>query len=137
MSRDWVARLAVGGVFGVNVWCALEFVARPEWYLAAFEVSGTPGRVVVQSLGILFLMWNVTYPPVIWQPARHRALWGVILVQQAIGVAGETALWLSLPPGHAALSATGLRFMVFDACGLLVMGAVLAWHWRGLNRVVA
>lgn len=121
------ARLAVGGVFAVNVWCALEFLVRPELYLAAFEVSGTPGRVLVQSLGILFLMWNATYPLVLWQPQKYRALWGVMLVQQAIGVVGESALWLSLPPGHAALSATGLRFIVFDAAaGVVLLVAYLA-----------
>ena len=46
----------------------------------------------------------------------------VILAQQAIGLAGETWMWATLPPGHAALRATGLRFIAFDGAGLVGMG---------------
>ncbi len=44
-----------------------------------------------------------------------------MLVQQAVGLAGESWLVLSLPPGHAALWATGMRFIVFDGLGLALM----------------
>lgn len=118
---QWLARLAVGTVFCFNVACALAFIAHPERYVAAFEVAGVPGRVMVQGIGILFLMWNATYPPVLLQPARQRLLFAIVLAQQAIGLAGETALWLSLPAGHAALRATGLRFILFDGGGLAAM----------------
>jgi hypothetical protein len=118
----WLARLVVGAVFFFNVTCALAFVAWPERYAPGFEVSGVPGRVLVRGIGILFLMWNATYPPVLVRPDRHRTLFAVILVQQAIGVAGETWMWAMLPVGHAALRATGLRFMAFDGAGLVGMG---------------
>ena len=118
----WVARLAVGVVFFFNVTCAVAFIAQPSRYAPGFEVGGVPGQVLVRGIGILFLMWNATYPPVLVRPDRHRALFAVILAQQAIGVAGETWMWLMLPPGHADLWATGLRFISFDAAGLLVMG---------------
>jgi hypothetical protein len=127
MARGvWIARILVGAVFAVNVGCALSFLARPEAYAPGFELSGVPGRVLVRGLGILFLMWNATYPPVILQPARHRLLFGVVLAQQAIGLAGEAWVWLALPEGHDALRATGLRFIVFDAAGLLVLIAAYA-----------
>lgn len=119
---QWFARMAVGLVFAVNVSCAAAFILWPQNYAAGFEVSGVPGLTLVRGMGLLFLMWNATYPLVLWQPGAHRALFAVILAQQLMGVLGETWLWLALPPGHAALSATGLRFILFDGLGLLLMG---------------
>lgn len=125
----WISRLVVGIVFFFNVTCALAFVTKPDQYTAAFEVSGVPGRVLVRGIGMLFLMWNVTYPLVLARPDRHRTLFAVILVQQAIGLVGETWMWLTLPPGHAALWITGLRFIFFDGAGLVGMGIVF-WLLR-------
>jgi hypothetical protein len=112
-------------VWAVNLNAALSFLAQPERYAAGFELSGVAGEAVVQAFGILFLMWNATYPPVILQPRAHQALFRIVLIQQAIGVAGETWIWLGLPPGHAALWETGLRFIAFDGIGLLVMAMAL------------
>lgn len=116
------ARIAVAAVFIMNVACALDFILRPGLYAGGFELSGEVGRVIVQSFGILFLMWNVTYPPVIWQPQKQRTLFAVILVQQLIGFVGESWLFFSLDASHLALRATGLRFMIFDGLGLVLMG---------------
>lgn len=129
----WVARLAVGVVFFFNVTCALAFVTRPDNYTRAFEVGGVEGRVLVRGMGILFLMWNATYPPVLISPSRYRTMFIVLLVQQAIGLVGESWMWWMLPAGHAALHATGLRFILFDAAGLVGMGLafiLLAWAER-------
>ncbi|MES0360575.1 MAG: hypothetical protein ABUK20_06640 [Anaerolineales bacterium] len=117
----WLARIIVGAVFLMNVSCALAFILQPESYSPGFEVAGVPGMIYVQGLGILFLMWNATYPLVIFHPIRYRALFVVVLIQQAIGFAGETWLWLTLPPGHSPLRATGLRFIIFDGIGLITM----------------
>jgi hypothetical protein len=117
----WLARIIVGAVFLMNVSCALAFILQPETYSAGFEVAGVPGRIYIQGLGILFLMWNATYPLVIFQPIRYRALFVVVLIQQAIGFAGETWLWLTLPAGHSPLRTTGLRFILFDGIGLIAM----------------
>jgi len=117
----WLARLIVGAVFLMNVSCALAFILQPDKYSPGFEVAGVPGRIYVQGLGILFLMWNATYPLVIFNPIRYRALFVVVLIQQAIGFIGETWLWLTLPPGHSPLRSTGLRFMIFDGIGLIAM----------------
>lgn len=125
-ARAWLARAVVGVVFALNVSCALAFLARPEVYAAAFEVSGVPGRVLLQGMGILFLMWNATYPPVILRPGRQRLLFAIVLAQQAIGLVGEAWLWQSLPAGHEALRATGLRFIAFDGAGLVAMTAAYA-----------
>ena len=125
----WLARLAVGAVFFFNVTCALAFIAQPDRYAPGFEVTGVPGRVLVRGMGILFLMWNATYPPVLIRPARHPTLFAVILIQQAIGLAGETWMWATLPAGHAPLRATGLRFIAFDGAGLAGM-ALVFWLLR-------
>lgn len=130
---EWYVRVIVGGVFLVNVSCALAFIFQPEGYAPAFELAGRPGQVMVQALGLTFLMWNATYPLVLWQPRRHRVLFEVLLAQQLLGLAGETWLWASLPAGHAALAATGLRFILFDGAGLLVMLAAYAALRRAVN----
>jgi hypothetical protein len=122
----WLARLAVGVVFFFNVTCALAFIARPGLYAPGFECEGVAGQVIVRGFGILFLMWNATYPPVLLRPARERTLFGVIVAQQAIGLLGEMWMWLTLPPGHDALWRTGLRFILFDGVGLLALGGTFA-----------
>jgi len=117
----WLARISAGLVFFFNVTCALQFVIWPARYAGAFELEGIAGRTLVRSIGVLFLMWNATYPLVLWRPDRQRTLLAIVLVQQAIGLAGETWMWVTLPTGHLRLQATGLRFILFDGAGLLLM----------------
>ncbi|MCS7282911.1 MAG: hypothetical protein RMK65_09255 [Anaerolineae bacterium] len=121
----WTARLLAGIVFLFNVICALYFVAYPARYAPAFEVSGLSGELLIRGLGILFLMWNVPYVPLLLWPSRWPVLWVVILTQQIIGIAGETWMWMTLPAGHPALWSTGLRFILFDGAGLFALGAGL------------
>lgn len=70
----WVVRLCFAFVFVVNVQCALGFALTPEAYMSAYELAGVPGAWPPRASASPFLMWNCTYPPVIWQPCRHRAL---------------------------------------------------------------
>ena len=130
----WLARIVVGTVFLINVSCALAFILQPEKYSPGFEVTGVPGSVYVQGLGILFLMWNTTYPLVIYDPILYRAMFAVILIQQVIGVVGETWLWLTMPSGHLPLRATGLRFMLFDGIGLIAMAGAYWLLMRGRSN---
>lgn len=118
-----VARIAVAFVFVVNVQCALSFVIDPSAYAPAYELTGVAGDVAVRGLGIAFLMWNVTYPAVIINPRRFRVLYGVVLIQQIVGLVGESWIFMTLPAGHALLEASIGRFITFDAFGLVVMGA--------------
>jgi hypothetical protein len=129
----WLARVIVGAVFLMNVSCALAFILHPDQYAPGFEVAGVPGRIYVQGLGILFLMWNATYPLVIFHPISYRALFVVVLIQQAIGLIGETWLWLTVPPGHSPLHATGLRFILFDGIGLIAMAGA---YWLLRNSKI-
>lgn len=129
-SRDVpaiAARIAVAAVFALNVQCALQFVLWPEAFAGAYELSGVAGEAAVRGLGVAFLMWNATYPTVIASPRRFQALYAVVLVQQAIGLVGETAILLELPAGHDVLAASILRFIAFDAGGLVLMAAAFAW----------
>jgi hypothetical protein len=42
-------------------------------------------------------------------------------------------MWATLPPGHPALWATGLRFILFDGAGLVAMGLAFGWMKRELR----
>lgn len=121
------ARIAVALVFALNVQCALQFVLWPGAFAGAYELSGVAGEAAVRGLGVAFLMWNATYPAVIASPRRFRTLYVVVLAQQAIGLVGETAILLGLPGGHEVLAASILRFIAFDAAGLVLMAAAFAW----------
>ena len=135
-ARGWVARVAVGAVFVLNVQCALQFILCPERYSGGFELSGVPGATAIRGLGIAFLMWNATYPLVLWDPRRHRTLFGVIIVQQLIGLVGESWLLLTLPAGHEALAASITRFVAFDGAGLALLAAAFVLS-RETDRIGA
>ena len=121
--RRWIARILVTAVFLMNVQSALAFLLQPGAYAPGFELSGVMGLYLVRAMGILFLMWNATYPPVILRPGRCRVLFGVVVVQQVIGLAGESWLLSSLDPGHHTLAATAARFVFFDTLGLIALAA--------------
>ena len=116
-----LARVALSVVLIANLSAALPFVLRPADYAAGFELSGVPGEVAVRGLGILFLMWAVPFFPAIIHPARYRIAFTCVLAMQVIGLAGELLMLMGLPAGHAALRATGLRFVAFDGAGLLLL----------------
>ena len=130
----WVVRLCFAFVFVVNVQCALGFALTPEAYMGAYELAGVPGRVATQGIGIAFLMWNCTYPLVIWRPERHRALASVVLAQQVVGLVGESLIRATLPAGHDLLASSIDLFITFDAAGLLLMSA--SWGFLLLLHTV-
>ena len=120
-GRTWIARVLVALVFAINVQCALQFILWPEAYTAAYQVEGASAEVMVRTVGICFLMWNATYPPVIARPDRYRVLFGVVLAQQAIGLVGESLLLIGLQPGLEVLASSIARFVAFDAAGLVLL----------------
>ena len=130
--KIWGARILVASVFIANLTAAIPFILFPDRFAHGFEITGIPGEVSVRGLGILFLMWNATYPPVVLFPDRYRVLFTVMLVQQIIGLLGETAMWLTLPSIHTALRATGARFILFDGVGLIFL--LFAFYLSSKNQ---
>lgn len=127
----WGARIAVAVVCTWNLTAALPFVLNPAGYAHSFEVGGAGmgGEVLIRGLGIAFLMWQVPFLPVIWRPGRERTCFICVLGMQLVGLVGESIMMVVLPAGHLPLHATGLRFILFDGAGLLLMGlAYVALH---------
>ena len=120
-GRQWLARAALMAVLLANLSAAVPYVACPADYATAYELTGTPGEVIVRGLGILFLMWAVPFIPAILQPTRNRVAFTCVLAMQVIGLAGESLMMATLPPGHDTLSATGWRFIAFDGTGLVLL----------------
>jgi hypothetical protein len=117
----WFARLVLLAVLIANLSAAIPYVLRPADYAAAFELNGTPGEAAVRGLGILFLMWAVPFIPAVIHPIRYRVAFAIVLAMQVIGLIGESLMLMTLPAGHEALRATGLRFIAFDGVGLVVL----------------
>lgn len=126
-AATWGVRIAFALVFAANVQCAVSFILWPDAYALAYELSGVPGAAAVQGLGVAFLMWNVTYPAVIANPQRFHSLTVVVLIQQVVGLVGESWVRATLPAGHALLASNIERFIAFDAFGLVIMTATFVW----------
>ena len=120
-TATWISRVLVATVLFVNVQCAIQFLIWPGAYTAAYQVEGASAEVMVRTVGICFLMWNATYPPLIAHPTRYRVLFGVVIAQQTIGLIGESLLLAGLAPGLEVLASSIVRFVVFDAAGLVLL----------------
>lgn len=134
-KRVWASRVLVAAVFAVNVQCAVQFIVWPGAFAGAYQLEGAPAEAVVRSVGICFLMWNATYPPVIARPSRFRVLFGVVIAQQVIGLVGESVLAAGLRPELATLQASILRFIAFDAAGLVLLAFAFALSRKGSEDV--
>jgi hypothetical protein len=122
----WAARVLVAAVCAWNLSAAIPFVLNPARYAPGFEVSGAGGEALVRGLGVAFLMWQIPFLPVLWNPRRNRTYFLVILAMQAVGLAGESMMMASLPLGHVALRSTGWRFIAFDGAGLALLALAYA-----------
>lgn len=133
----WFTRLAFAVVFVINVQCALSFVLFPEQFVAAYELEGIAGQAAVSGIGVAFLMWNATYPAFIVAPLKFKVLGWVILIQQAIGLVGESVILARLPQvGHDVLASSIMRFIVFDGVGLVLMALAFTCLLISLKRNV-
>ncbi len=126
LVATWVMRVAFLAVFVINVQCAVVFIVNPAAYAPAYELSGVAGEVAIRGLGVAFLMWNVTYPAFIVAPRRWPVLGWVILVQQVVGLVGESLILASLSAEHATLASSIQLFITFDAAGLVAMALTFA-----------
>jgi hypothetical protein len=120
---NWLARIAVLFVFVVNVQCAIGYILAPGPSAAAFDMSGVTGEAAVLGIAITFLMWNCTYPLVIFNPVKNIKVFVIVLVQQVVGLIGETLIFINIPQEqYPHLYDSISRFVAFDFIGLVVMG---------------
>ncbi len=124
-----LARILIGVVILFNLQAAAVFLFWPARFTPGFELGGAVGGAMLRGLGVLFVMWNVPYVVALWNPARHRISLYEALAMQTIGLVGEAIIYLSLPITHALLRGSILRFIGFDALGLVLL-AVAAWMIR-------
>ena len=124
-ARLWLSRLLIFIVTAWNLQAALAFILWPDAYSPGFELSGLPGATAVRGTGLLFLMWNLPYLVALSHPLRYRLALKLALAMQAIGLAGESLIFLGLTPEHGLLQDSIFRFMLFDAAGLVVLAAAL------------
>jgi hypothetical protein len=117
----WLARFLIVLVIAWNLQAAFAFLFSPETFAPGFELSGIPGQAAMRGIAVLFIMWNVPYCIAAWHPLRHFLSLKEALVMQALGLAGETGILLTLPPEHIVLQSSILRFISFDAAGLVAL----------------
>jgi len=129
-ARLLLPRLLIFLVLAMNLQCALAYIFNPLPYVAPFELSGEPGRAAVVGIGILFVMWQVPYVFALVHPERNRRSLLEAILMQAIGLVGESLLLISIPLAHTALRASILRFIIFDAGGLLLLLTAAAFTFR-------
>ena len=121
ISRLWLARLLIGVVAFLNLQAAVYFLFRPADFAPGFELTGEPGRVIIQGMGLLFVMWNVPYVVALLNPLKHFMSLIEAVVMQAVGVFGETILLLLVKSEHPLIEASVLRFILFDGGGLVLL----------------
>jgi hypothetical protein len=124
-----LARVFIGVVILFNLQAAVVFLLWPDQYITSFELEGAVGGAMLRGLGVLFVMWNVPYVVAMWHPVRQRISLYEALAMQTIGLVGETAIYLSLLAVHDLLRPSIMRFITFDALGLVLL-AVTAWITR-------
>jgi hypothetical protein len=122
----WIARILVGVVILWNLQAALMFIISPEIFAPGFQLAGVTGDAAVRGFGILFVMWNVPYAVAFWHPRKYKVSLIEALVMQFLGVVGESFILLNLPVEFGILRGSIIRFIIFDAAGLLALaGAFL------------
>ncbi len=124
-SRVWLARLLIAIVTGWNLQAAAAFLASPERFAPAFELSGVPGEAAMRGMAVLFVMWNVPYLAALWNPRQHRLSAWEALAMQTLGVAGESIIYFSLPAEYPRLLSSIQRFVLFDAAGIVLLASAL------------
>lgn len=129
--RFWLARSLIGVVLFINLQSALVFLANPEDFSQAYELTGIPGQAAIRGYAILFLMWNVPYVVAMINPIKYRVSHLEAIAMQCIGLVGETMILLSLPMEHVILRDSILRFIIFDGGGLVILISA-AWLTKSI-----
>lgn len=119
---DIIVRILYFAVFVSNMICIVAFIADPESYVYSYELKAATGGVAaIEGFGVAFAMWNTTYPFFIVRPRRNKTLGLVIIAQQIVGLIGELYIKSGLPSTSTILSESIMRFVWFDAGGLVLL----------------
>ncbi len=121
MHRLWLSRILIATVIAWNLQAAIVFLLSPGAFAPGFELSGIPGAAAIRGIAVLFLMWNVPYLVACWHPQKHQLALREALAMQFIGLLGESWIFMSLSAEHALLQGSILRFIAFDAAGLVLL----------------
>lgn len=120
--RTIITMILYGAVFVSNMICIVSFVVSPQDFVRSYQVAGSAGaEAAIRGVGIAFAMWNTTYPFFIINPRRNRTLGIVIIVQQIVGLFGELCIISGLDETTQILSNSLMRFVYFDAGGLVLL----------------
>lgn len=130
----WFTRIAALVVLAWNLQLILGLIFEPVLFGGPLELSGSVGVAAARGLGVALLMWNVTYPWVIVDPIRYRPVHVIMLVQQVIGIVGESWIWADVHATHALLATNVERFLCFDVSGLILLGVSFIVLGRALRR---
>ena len=130
--KVWIARILVAIVIFINFQAALQYLLNQNAYSGAFELEGIAGMAAVMGVGILYVMWQVPYVFAAINPAAHRLSMTEAVLMQAIGLLGETWLRTRIPVEHTVLRNSILRYIVFDAGGLVLLSVA----WALVNKKV-
>lgn len=126
-----IARILYLAVFISNMICIVAFIIDPESYTYSYGLKGAVGSVAaIQGIGVAFAMWNVTYPFFILRRKNDKTLGMIIIVQQIVGLVGEVIIRAGLAVEAEVLNDSILRFIYFDAGGLilLIIGLTLVYR---------
>jgi len=123
--RASTSRLFILLVAAWNIQAGIAFLVSPRTFVSAYELSGVAGEAAVRGVGVLFLMWNVPYLFAAFDPIRYRLGLVFAFWMQLTGLLGESYILSTLTMEHAVLRASILRFIAFDAAGLVLL--VIAW----------
>jgi hypothetical protein len=111
----------IGFVTLVNIQCSVWFITKPVFFAPAYQLAGIPGNIAIQGFGILFLMWNIPYLFATINPIKYKVSLIEAVLMQTTGLFGEAMIYLNLPNGYPLLSDSMMRFIRFDAAGLLIL----------------
>ena len=123
--HTWISRLLILLVAAWNIQAGIVFIASPQMFVGAYELSGAAGEAAVRGVGVLFLMWNVPYVFAAFDPIRFRLALTFALLMQLTGLVGESYILSTLTMDHLILRESILRFIAFDGAGLVIL--FVAW----------
>lgn len=117
----WLIRLLISVVAFWNFQCAFRFYFSPYGFVSSFDLPVDSGPMVIRSLGLLFAMWTVPYGFAILRPIQWRVCLWAAVIQQALGVIGESWLLTTIPTDLVQTHSSIIRFIWFDAAGLVLL----------------